>query len=55
MNTMPMVLAEIRRQHPYIGANIFISSIGMADKICRMSIGTLWGLHGIAYSKSPLQ
>jgi hypothetical protein len=29
------VLAEMTRQSQYIGADVFISSIGMADQICQ--------------------
>jgi hypothetical protein len=42
------------RQRQYIGAEIFMSLIGMADQICRMNIRTLGALHGIAYLKSQL-
>ncbi len=50
----PIVLAEIKCQRQYIGADAFISWIGEADQICRMNFSNIWGLHGIAYLKSQL-
>ncbi len=40
--TAPIVLAERIRQRQYIGADIFISWIGVADRICRMTIRLTW-------------